>query len=93
MKRARRYSLRIITRMPELCLCYTSHGYLMGFIIRLTLMDLAKPNQVMVDDSATVRVPVETPHSRLGDLSLKFWAGTLLILVELNIQKIPFFFV
>lgn len=26
-----------------------------------------KLNQVMVDDSATVRVPVETPHSRLGD--------------------------
>lgn len=49
-----------------------------------------KLNQVMVDDSATIRVPVETPHSQLGDLSLKFWAGTLLILVELNIQKIPF---
>ena len=35
--------------------------------VLVTLMDLAKPNQVMVDDSATVRVPVETPHSRLGD--------------------------
>lgn len=78
-------------RRPELCL---SHGYLWGLIIRQRRWIWREPNQVMADDSATIRVPVETPHSLTVE-RFEFEilvGGRLLILVELNIQKILFFF-